>query len=174
MARRELTPGEEMRAVHHLIYEVTSAGAMCGWTRHFEQVGPAEVKNACLESALVHLRLLIEFVHGRGEPARWHDDTDLSPTHFVSDWHRQADFKDDLALADRHLVHLSLERAEEDPPQGWTLWDLTDRVLSEVQRFADEAELQRNKYAHSLHEAVSLARMRMNWTSDTESPGPSS
>jgi hypothetical protein len=51
--------------ISHLLYEIQQLGDMLALVARFDAQGPATLKIACLESCLVHARLIIEFLMGR-------------------------------------------------------------------------------------------------------------
>jgi hypothetical protein len=116
------------------------AGALYGWTLKFELEGPAVLKNACLEATLVHLRVLIEFLSGRRRNGNRHwNANDIQPANFIPSW-KAADRLDGyLDLADKHVAHMSRERARSSAPRNWALQRMIKEVLFELERSADDA-----------------------------------
>lgn len=84
--------------------------------------------DALREGALVHLRLLDEFLGSRS------DKRDAKAADWVSGWTRSCLSVIDRERIDRQVVHLSLKR---DPSYPWELGRYTTECLTELQRFLD-------------------------------------
>lgn len=101
--------------VLHIDYELSTLVELPRWVDHFANVGPAILQNACLESALTHARLLIEFLVGRPgrHGIRRRSNQDIQPDDFLPGWQLPdpTSFDDRLRSIDRHLAHLSKNRA---------------------------------------------------------------
>ncbi len=148
MTTLPLDDQQTQAASAHLNYEVKMMAAMYAWTVRFDQQGPALMKNACLESALIHMRLLIEFLAGRTSPTKadplhrkW-NSRDVRPAHFVSDWPGFPDKRLDgyLQMADEYLAHMSIARAQTIAGRGWALETMVDHILFEFANFADAVD----------------------------------
>lgn len=148
MTTLPLDDQQSQAAAAHLNYEVTMMAAMCAWTIRFEQQGPALMKNACLESTLIHMRLLIEFLAGRNKPTKanplnrkW-NARDVTPAHFVANWPGFPDKRLDgyLQMTDEYLVHMSVARAQTIAGRGWALETMVDHILLEFESFANAVD----------------------------------
>jgi hypothetical protein len=128
----------------HVQYEAESVRVLAPLTEHYDQTGRGRLKNACLESTLVHVRLMIEFLFGRpGEcGCRHRSKQDVQPKDFVSEWEPNIPDEVDgwLKLCDRHLVHLSKERSKPDPNIDWDIQEITTVLLGTYQEFVVMAE----------------------------------
>jgi hypothetical protein len=144
----QLDERETHAAAAHLNYELKMMGALYAWTCRFDAIGPALMKNACLEATLIHIRLLIEFLAGRHRPTksdpfrRWWSPKDVSPAHFVTGWtgFRDKRFDGYLELTDQYVAHLSIVRAQTIAGQAWSLEHMVDGVLLEFANFVDAVE----------------------------------
>jgi hypothetical protein len=127
--------------ISHLLYEIQQLGDMPALVARFDAHGPATLKIACLESCLVHARLIIEFLMGRPKknaPGRNRDRHDIRPSLFLGDWHAADETIFDVFLdrLDKHLVHLSKDRGTISVDDGsWALSEVP-RILHELNRFA--------------------------------------
>ena len=155
-----------------LSYHLKMLGELIPWIVWFDSNGPATLKNACLESFLTHARLLIEFIAGRpgGKDSvrRKRHKGDLHPETFgLSDW-VLADpkcFDVQLDLIDKHLSHLSLERASSGGGQLWSVHQIADRLLAEYGNFADRVRAEGNpRCADPINAGVSEAVILMSKT----------
>lgn len=150
-------------AASHLNYEVKAMAELFAWTCRLEQTDPAALKNACLEAAFIHIRLLIEFVAGRRkspkDPGRRWSNKDIQPKHFLRDWPGLPDGRLDsyLELADQYVAHLSLVRAQTIAARGWSLERMLDAVLFEFERFTEAVERVGNPAAVILRSGLSEA-----------------
>lgn len=132
-------------AAAHLVYPVKMTGELYAWTIYLNDVGPATLKNTCLEATLVHVRLLIEFLAGRpinrsGERT-WKSKTDIVPSDFLSDWKPHGNHLDGyLELIDKYVVHLSHQRADLMTGRTWALTRMVDAILIEFANFTDAVE----------------------------------
>jgi len=163
----------------HLNYETKMFAAMYAWTVRFDQDGPALMKNACLESALVHMRLLIEFLAGRPRPTkddplhRWWSDKDVRPSHFVENWPGFPDKRLDgyLQMADEYLVHMSIARAQTIAGHGWALETMLDHILIEFANFADAVDRAgRHSIATTLRAGLTAAQFLKTNSPDSWPP----
>jgi hypothetical protein len=139
--RLALSPSQLDVAAGHVAYEVKMTAALYAWTLKFDNEGPADLKNACLEATLLHVRLLIEFLAGRpSKDGRSRHRTDIEPLDFVREWKEPVVLDGYLDVADKHLAHLTLERATTLTGRTWALERMIDAVLLEFQHFVDVAE----------------------------------
>ena len=148
MTTPRLDDSQSQIASAHLNYEAQMMAAMSAWTTHLDLHGPALMRNACLESTLIHMRLLIEFLAGRKKPTKddplqrkW-NSRDITPSHFVDGWPGLPDRRLDgyLQLADEYLVHMSIARAQTIAVRGWDLGTMVDHVLFEFANFVDAVD----------------------------------
>ncbi len=148
MTKSPLDDQQSQAASAHLNYEVKMMAAMYAWTVRLNEQGLDLMMNACLESTLIHMRLLIEFLAGRLKPTKadplhrqW-NSKDVTPSHFVDDWPGLRDRRLDgyLQLADEYLVHMSIVRAQTIAGRGWLLETMVDHVLLEFENFVDVVE----------------------------------
>ena len=96
--------------------------ALFAWTLRFDNEGPTDLKNGCLEATLLHTRLLIEFLAGRpSEAGRTRYEGDIEPHDFVHDWKETVALDGYLDLVDRYLAHVSLERIRPASSRAWRL-----------------------------------------------------
>jgi hypothetical protein len=152
MAKRE-------RWLSHLSYEIEQMGTLARWLEDIQSVattypgdrgGLDDLRNACLEACLVHVRLLSEFLVGRrkkgpqGTVYRTRNAKDVQPADLslTGDWDVDGD---DPAVAlldralpdlDRHLGHLSKKRADIVALLGWEPGELARAVCTLMARFA--------------------------------------
>lgn len=176
---RPLSKADQESIRGHLYYEVKMSGALYGWTLKYDREGPAVLKNACLEATLVHVRCLIEFLAGRPRNGKRHWSVkDIQPAHFVSNWTPTNRFDVYLELADKHISHMSLDRANTAAPKDWALERMINEVLVEVKRFADFSYVQGSvDFATGLRIAEGEARRLMttppeDWPPSIESVLP--
>ncbi|MGA3354733.1 MAG: hypothetical protein ABSD85_16360 [Acidimicrobiales bacterium] len=148
-------------AAGHLAYEMRMTAALYAWTLKFDNEGPADLKNACLEATLLHVRLLIEFLAGRpSTTGRKRHPADIEPHDFVREWKEAAVLDGYLDIADKYLVHMSLERVQAVRPHSWALERMIDALLFEFQRFANTAEGEGSRFAPTFRAALVEARHR--------------
>jgi hypothetical protein len=133
------------------------------------------VKNACLESFLTHARLLIEFIAGRpikvSPLRRRRNKADFQPaTLGFPEWELLAPTQFDvyLDLMDKHLSHLSLERAEAAGGQLWPIDRIANPLLREFGNFADRLGDKGNSASAipiktGVSEAVALMARTISW-----------
>jgi hypothetical protein len=126
----------------HLLYEIQQLGEMPALVTRFDAQGPATLKIACLESCLVHARLLIEFLMGRpkkdGSGRTRRDPGDIRPSMFTDSWHPPDMTMFDVYLdrLDKHLVHLSKDRGTMAVDDGGWAMDEIPRILKAMADFA--------------------------------------
>jgi hypothetical protein len=127
--------------ISHLLYEIQQLGEMPPLVVKFEAEGPAVLMVACLESCLLHARLVIEFLMGRPKKnslGRNRDRHDIRPSLFLGDWHAADEtvFDTYLDRLDKHLVHLSKDRGTISVDDGsWALSEVP-QILREMEKFA--------------------------------------
>ena len=146
------------RLASHLRYEITTMASSAQWTLALKHLAPngdlserqlAELHNACFESFLVHVRLLIEFLVGRrhvnenGREVRRRSSRDVRPGDFAgARW--TVDSADpnvrrlDAALPDidSHLAHLSKARGRDaDAAKWWAPGELAESVLDLMREY---------------------------------------
>ena len=159
--RLALSPSQLDAAAGHLAYEVKMTAALYAWTLKFDNEGPADLKNACLEATLLHVRLLIEFLAGRpSKDGRSRHRTDIEPLDFVREWKEPVVLDGYLDVADKHLAHLTLERATTLTGHTWALERMIDAVLLEFQHFVDAAEREPSLFAPIFRAALVEAMHR--------------
>jgi hypothetical protein len=153
-----LDKGEREAAATHVGYEIKMLAAAYAWTVRFDHEGPAVLRNACLESTMVHARLLIEFLAGRPRRgARYWSSQDISPRDFVTGWSPGNRLDGYLEIADKHVVHLSRDRAVRETPQTYALTRIVDSILSEFGAFTDAAERSKSPFVELFRLALSNA-----------------
>jgi hypothetical protein len=148
----------------HLDYELSSACELPRWVEYFDIDGPAVVKNACLESALLHCRNLIEFVADRRPEVikrrRKHGRRNITAADLLTQWvpPRAVNFDKWLKTIDMHLVGLSSRRAELGVPNLRHLTDLVDDVLAAIEAFGDALDAAGSPYAARVRSSVEDGR----------------
>jgi|GEM_PF-2745443 len=155
-----------------LHYHLKMVGELIPWMTHFDSNGPAILKNACLESFLTHVRLLIEFIAGRPDGKdslhRKRSTRDLQPkTLGLSNWGITVPnyFDAQLDLMDKHLSHLSLERVSSSSGRLWAVEQIANPLLAEYGNLADQLRAQGNKRcADPISSGVSEAVVLMKRT----------
>jgi len=145
------------RHVSHLIYEIQMLATLPNWVLQLEAHGPSVLKNATLESLLLHERAVIEFLAGRPRNGERHwKTTDLRPSMFVEAWSLAdgAGFDESLGQLDKHLVHLTKARGG-DGDGGGAQWALEDsfRILDAASVFADALIRAGSRHGRALREA---------------------
>jgi len=129
--------------ITHFNYELSALAELPWWADHLSQkVGYAVPSTACAEAALLHARLLIEFLAGRRRRngARGWNDKDVTPADFLpGEWTlSNADsFGQWLDMIDPYLAHLSMERADGTRAPGGYLTSIADDVISATAEFVD-------------------------------------
>lgn len=137
--------------------------ALCAETVRRDREGPPLLRNAVLEAALAHARLLIEFVAGRPDRSnpvqRYRSDKDIQPTDFLTEWQSSAGVNLDqyLDLADKNVEHLSLARTTSEPPL-WSVGRMLDAILLQLRLFADAAQREGSPFADTFQAALANAR----------------
>jgi hypothetical protein len=128
----------------HVAYEVS----MLKWTRDMLARGGIGIplRYALIESWVVHLRTLVEFLCPR-RPR----DNDVIAADFFDDpeeWGRTRpslsesleSLREAWVRADKELAHLTTNRkGPEDPSKGWAVHDLTDDLLCMLRKFSEKA-----------------------------------
>jgi hypothetical protein len=144
--------------ISHLNYELTTMAELPRWVEHFVHNGAAVVHNACLEATMIHGRLLIEFVVGRG---RRHP-RDVQPSDFLPGWvHPDPDLlRRHLAIIDPYLAHLSRDRADGTTASPGFLTDLVDDVLAGMELFVDALLNAASPYSPAFQGMLSVARTK--------------
>lgn len=156
-----------------LHYHLKMLGALIPWMIFLNSNGPTTLSNACLESYLTHARLLIEFIAGRpdrNDPMnpikRNRNPADLQPKTFaLSEWVITVPnyFDAQLKLMDKHLSHLSLERAGNKTGRKWAVDRIASPLLAEYGNFADLLRARGNiRCAVPISTGVSEAVVLMN------------
>lgn len=172
--------GKREKWASHLRYEITTMTSSRHWTGRWQATAPgalthdelAELEHACLESFLVHVRLLIEFLVGRrklddeGKAYRTRSTADVRPRDFDgAAWVVDSADADvtllDAALPDidKHLAHLSQQRGKDIDPPEWSLADLELSVLALMDRYISGRSA--GNVRQALEIAVSDARGRV-------------
>jgi len=77
----------------------------------------------------------------------------------VSDWNpsRFHALDEYLEIADKHVVHLSLDRAARETPQPYALTRIVDTILREFGTFTDAAERANSPFAVAFRAGLSEA-----------------
>lgn len=160
-----------------LTYHLKMSGTYASLASKYNALGPAVLKNACLEAALIHVRLLIEFVAGRPDlsPKRtdalkrkW-SNSDIRPTMLAPQWPGVRNKRLDgyLFLADKYVAHLSLERlARRDSGTTWALEDIVSATMSEFEAFAEAVETVHPSIADTIRVGINEGRRAL-----TSAPG---
>jgi hypothetical protein len=157
-----LDPAKRENAAPNVCFQIRILATTYAWTIQFDREGNVVLCNACLESTLVHARLLIEFLAGRrrrdGQGRRW-KSSDVKPSDFVKDWNPKTFHPLDgyLERIDKYAAHLSIERAELVTPQTWALERMVDSILSEFGSFVDAATRSDSPYADRFRNALERA-----------------
>ena len=150
-------------------------GELIPFMVQFDANGPAILANACLESFLTHARLLIEFIAGRknknNPTCRKYFHGDFQPkTLGVADWKLTVPnyFDGYLDLIDKHVAHLSLERAKGGGKRSWAFEKMAKSLLFEYGIFADRLVAEgKPEYAIPIKTGISRAEGIMaktfNW-----------
>jgi hypothetical protein len=163
---------EKETASGHLSYEITMFAALCAEIVRRDRERSSLVSNALLEAALVHARLLIEFVAGRPDRSnpvqRSWSPKDIQPTDFLTEWQPSAGVSLDqyLDLADKHVVHLSLARTTAGPPL-WPVSRILDAILFQLRLFANAAQREGSPFADTFQAALTVARQQDHTPPDT-------
>jgi hypothetical protein len=171
-ARRELGLDVLTGMALQIDYELDMLAALPAHVIAFDRDGPAELKNACLESALLHARILIEFLGGRNRndlrDIRWDDycGSPFFPKGRFASW---------LDVIDPYLAHLSLSRADAKQAAlpDYFLTDLADGLIEEAAAFASVVASERSPCASVFAAAVSKAHERRLHSSGARWPVPS-
>ena len=134
----------------HLIYEIQQLGDSARLAKLM-----SDAYTAAIESCLVHARLLIEFLVGRPKkngPGRSRESSDIKPSMFVDSWDPVDRDRFDVFLdrLDKHLVHLSKERATISVDDGRWALDEIPRILGVMTEFALELEKAKSQHAYAV------------------------
>ena len=143
--------------VQYVIYEIQMLTQLPPWIEKFDVEGPAVLKNACLESYLLHARTIIEFLMGRpgksGRRRRHRDDVRVK---MFCDWAApdESAFDSVLREIDRHLSHLSKHRADATGEGGieWAI-SLGDALLVHLDALAQRMLRAGSVHAHAIDAA---------------------
>jgi hypothetical protein len=166
-----------------LHYHLVMLGELFPWTQWFDTNGPASLKNACLESYLTHARLLIEFIAGRPTKEsplrRRRNKADFQPASLgFPEWELSSPTQFDmyLDLMDKHLSHLSLERAKAGGGQLWPIDRIANPLLREYGNFADQLGAKGNSQCAipiktGVAESVALMAKTIYWPPNTAQTG---
>ena len=128
----------------HVAYELQmlvyqALAVITGAPSGFDGLMTLAIKNALLESSLLHIRVLDEFFGGR-ESKQF--QTDLRATMWVPDGSFFSRLGEpDRTRIDKGLAHLSELRADLDP--NWKLGDLTDDCCATFETFLNELDPER-------------------------------
>jgi hypothetical protein len=145
-----------------VVHELRTMSELPAAVEHYGQSGPTLMWTACLEAALLHARLLIEFVAGRPKKdgtRRWNAN-DVDPTCFLEGWSLSSAYRFDdwLYLIDRHLAHLSKDRATPGAAPPGYLTHLVDDIVSAMDEFASALAAKASEYAPAMTIAMNRAR----------------
>ncbi len=158
--------------VSHINYELSTLAALPRWVDIYSEHGPATVQHACLEAALMHARLIIEFLAGRpsvkGGSPRVRHSNDVQPDDFLPGWEcpNPNRFDDRLAAIDRHLAHLSKARSDGETAPANFLTELVDEILDAFATFTND--LFRGGYAYGPAFQVTINRANvLRWKDES-------
>ncbi len=153
---------EEEVWITHVNYELSTLCEMPTLAARYDESGPGSVKNACLESALLHGRLLIEFLVGRPQRngGRSRSSRDVAPTDFLPGWEypEPERFDQYLEIIDPHVAHLSKQRSNIGTPKPGYLTSLADDILAGVHFFAQALVAAGSPYASNFQTAVTQGK----------------
>jgi hypothetical protein len=153
---------DEQIWITHLNYELSTLAELPTLVDRYDRDGPDAVKNACLESALLHGRVMIEFLVGRPQKggARRRSPHDVQPSDFLASWsHPNPEIFDGyLDLIDPHFAHLSKKRSNVGEPPAGYLTDLVDQILVGFELFVDACSSAGVSEAHAFRAALTQAR----------------
>jgi hypothetical protein len=154
-----------VRQAQHVAYSIEMLGALRSKTTHHEST----IANACVESFLVHARLLIDFLQVRSEA----DRRDFSAGDFGAlrppdDDDRVARLRTVWQLASQQVVHLSRGRTPDDPyavtadDAERTYEAIVQDLLDLLEIFVADVESRGRVEAPLFRGALSMARMHLN------------
>ena len=153
----------EQRWLLDLDYEVRTLAELLTALEKYHQ-GPTLERNACLEAALLHARLLIEFLAGRpprkGETKRHRFPDDVDPECFLPGWALTSPsrFDEELVIIDRHLAHLSKDRGTAGTMGPGFVTELADRILSALAEFEAALSASGSQHFVTLHSIADRGR----------------
>lgn len=123
-------------AASHVAYEYEQALAMLSPARVADSPASDRMQKAALESGLLHLRNMIEFLFGRQRGGTWghRHSNDIRPQDFGVEWEApdteaSARLKSRLEVIDRHLSHLSWHRID-GGREPWEYQEATADLIS--------------------------------------------
>lgn len=139
--------------VNALGYEIETLIGLESETEKFGRTGPAIVYHACLESALLHAREVIEFLAGRERNGNPWSGQDLQPFHLVEEWPDADpwDLRRHLELIDPYLAHLSLERGKiPGDNKDWSLKEIIGDIVEVLREFLGALKLADSRHAATI------------------------
>lgn len=113
---------------------------------------------ACYESALLHLRSLVEFFFGKLKTIS------ISPLDFVPEWDSEKELsgfpaKDDIyKLLSKRLVHLDWARVEDDPAEADIIHLLPEAIKAIARSFERFSQMTRPGQYPAFESALDSAR----------------
>jgi len=148
-------------AERHIAYEVgmTATGTLL--LHQPPGVYGEALKNAILESVLIHLRLLDEFVGRQPQHAEDVAATDYLATWIPVDGGPLMGYR---ALINWQVAHVSIRR---EAGRLWNVLELATEVLTECQRFFDELSTSSSPYVDAFSTASDSATGFLEWAEAT-------
>jgi len=137
------------RCATHLNYEISMLVKLPAWVARFDREGPAILRVACLEALLVHARVLIEFLVGRQRPA-----TDITPSTFHWEPGDTGDLGSYLPRIDKHLAHLTRERASLATSPPWPVDEMVAQIVGALRPFVTSLNDAGSPYATLIGNAM--------------------
>ena len=144
--------------ISHLSYELTTLAELPRWVDHYVRPGPTAVHIACLEATMIHGRLLVEFLVGRD---RRHPN-DVQPSDFLPDWEHPdpSRLRRHLPMIDRHLAHLSKDRADGTTAPPGYLTELVDDVRAGMELFVQALTKAGSPHGPAFQSMVTIATIK--------------
>lgn len=126
-----------------IFYEITTLAQQASvlLDRHLKRVPHGVETNALIEAALIHLRLLDDFLgsNRQTEPPGSRPPDDVFACHWLPAWQPQS-FLTAVERRDihAHVAHLSARRAKPE----WLIVDMAQRCLAEFARFVAQLRVE--------------------------------
>lgn len=136
-------PDEAILPARMLRHQLHVTGNLIGLTLVYHRENSVILKNATLEAANSRMRLLIEFIAGRGNKSRQQNERDFQPADLgVLDWcaRNVPRLRTDLKDLDQRSAHLSKVRAENLDGFPWSPDSAYPLILEEFSTFADAVD----------------------------------
>jgi hypothetical protein len=128
-------------------YHLKMMSALVPWIVQLNVDGPQILRNACLESFLTHVRLLIEFANGRPHSSsglnRKRNSRDETPSVFgLQDWTTSPPllFDEYLKKIDARMAHLSSARIDDLNGSQWAVEAMASGLLTAYANLVDAIE----------------------------------